>query len=237
MTHSFLPFISDTEFEEHIKFLLGKANEGLIKAQKKPDRNVIDPFFAFFSMTAFKLSPVEWSHNEQLRQAGKSFENALGDFHQRLLGSINGWESLRTGGQFDVICQSRKIIAEIKNKHNTVKASDQIKTYEALDDLVNKKSSRFKDFTGYYVTIIPKKPDRFDEPFTPSDRTKGKKAAAQDNVRHVDGATFYEIATGHKNVLKEIFEAIPKVVERLNSESLTDKYAHALTFFNKAFGQ
>ena len=237
MSHSFVSFISDKLLEESIQFLLNKAKEGLVRAQKNPDRNVIDPFLAFISMSAFGLSPHKWSENEELRQAGKSLENALGDFHQKLLGSIDGWDSLATGGQVDIVCKSKRIIAEIKNKHNTVKASDKIVIYNKLDKLVNIKSSEYKDFMAYYVVITPLKPARFNREFVPPDSSRGDRASAKDNVREVDGNTFYELATGQKNALKEIFEAMPKVLHKLKKENFSDQYAHALTFFNKAFGE
>jgi hypothetical protein len=237
MTDQLVSFISNDRFEDCVKFLLAKAQEGQNKALKRPDRNVIDPFAALFSMAAFDLSPDEWSENERLRQAGKSLENAIGDFHQKLLGSIGGWESLPTGGQVDVICRSRKIIAEVKNKHNTVKGSDKVEIYKKLDRLVNDKGQEFKGFTSYYVVIIPKQSNRFNNEFTPSASKRGTRVAPINNVREVDGGTFYEIVTGRENALREIFNAIPIVIKNLNGNNLEDKYTHSLTLFNKAFGQ
>jgi hypothetical protein len=106
-----------------------------------------------------------------------------------------------------------------------------------LDDTVNKKVSEYKDFTGYYVTLIPKNPLRFNVPFTPSDSSKGKQVATHENVRHVDGNTFYELATGRKDALREIFESLPKVLKKVISVDFQDQYAHSLALFNKAFGQ
>lgn len=244
MANTFVSFISDDRFEECVKFLLDKADEGRIKAQKLPERNVIDPFAALFSMAAFDLAPHDWTQNEEFRQAGKSLENALGDFHQKLLGSIDGWQCLKTGGQVDVLCPLMKIIAEIKNKHNTVKASDKITIYRKLDSLVNLKESGYKDFIAYYVVIIPSQPTRFDREFTPPDSARGDKAPAKLNVREIDGNTFYETATGRENALREIFDAIPHAIESIYRKSENNKndlsqiknqYQHALGYFNRAF--
>ncbi len=234
MVNQYVSFIDDSVFESHVKFLLDKARSGQTKALKNPERNVIDPFAALFSMTAFELKPTEWSKNEFLRQAGKSLENALGDFHQKLIGSIDGWECLKIGKQIDIISHRQKIIAEIKNKHNTVKASDKINIYKELDGLVNLKNMQFKDFTAYFVVIIPSKPERFNCEFTPPDRDRGDKAPLKSNVREIDGNSFYELATGRKDALKEIFEAIPRVIEKITHKNVKTEYEFALQFFNKA---
>ncbi len=61
-----------------------------------------------------------WYKNETARQAQKTLQNHLGDFHQRILGSVKGWTDMHTGGVIDLISHDTKIIAEVKNKYNTV---------------------------------------------------------------------------------------------------------------------
>lgn len=60
-------------------------------------------------------------------QKEKAFTMKLGDFHQDLMGSFNGWENYKTGhetgcdvGKIDGSC-----IAEIKNGRNTMNSSSQ----------------------------------------------------------------------------------------------------------------
>jgi Eco47II restriction endonuclease len=237
MTDRYAPFISNVHFEECVKYLLQKSEEGKNESVKNFNRNVIDPFSAFFSMAAFNLSPDEWVKNEQLRQSGKSFANALGVFHQKLLGSIDGLDSISSDGQIDIVSKTLKIIAEVKNKHNTVNSSGASSIYSRLDNYVNNKNSKYKGFIAYYVVITPAKPTRFNEEFTPPNGDRGDKSPTKANVRKVDSQTFYELATGRKDALREIFEAFPKVVQALNSKSLILEYDYALSLFNKAFGQ
>jgi Eco47II restriction endonuclease len=236
MAHQYVSFISDEAFESCIQYLLEKAKEGQQKALKKPERNVIDPFAALFSMAAFDLSPEAWENVEYLRQSGKTLENALGDFHQKLIGCIDGWESKPRGGEIDVICNERKIVAEIKNKYNTVKASDKTVIYKKLDDLVNIKSSNYKDYTGYYVVIIPNSAQRFNRPFTPSDPASGQRKQTKDNVREIDGCSFYKIATGYDDALLQIFESLPKILTKMTNKTLNSQHQKTLAFFKKAFG-
>ena len=47
----------------------------------------------------------------------------------------------------------KKIIAELKNKHNTMKGDARINIY---DDLEKCLKTTNKGFTGYYVEILPK---------------------------------------------------------------------------------
>jgi hypothetical protein len=90
MQNKYVPFIDDGTFEDLVRFFLNKAEEGVRRSIESSGRNVIDPFAAMFAMAAFNLTPTEWEQNERYRQAEKSLTNALGDFHQKLLGSING---------------------------------------------------------------------------------------------------------------------------------------------------
>jgi hypothetical protein len=104
----------------------------------------------------------------------------------------------------------KKIIAEVKNKHNTTKGSDKVRIYDGLQGLLGKKE--YWGYTAYYVEIIPKKPERIDQLFTPSDNTTRARRIGNESIRQVDGATFYTIATGKKNALRELYFALPIVV-------------------------
>lgn len=235
MTNKYVSFISDADFEACVCSMLEKAENGRRKSVTQTDRNVIDPFAAIFSMTAFDLSPKNWLVNEMNRQADKTLTNALGDFHQSMLGHVLGWKSLPVGNQVDLVSDDRKIVAEIKNKHNTVTGKNLISLYNSLENIVDDKTSIYKGYTAYYVTILAGSPERVNKPFTPSDSSKGKQVAAKEHIRIVDGNTFYEIVTGKENALKEIFDALPKVISNITKKSIDDKFAYAQTLFNKAF--
>lgn len=59
-------------------------------SQKNMYKNVINPFSALFQMAGFDMDAAAWVKAEQARQAQKSFQNHVGDFHQNVLGCVRG---------------------------------------------------------------------------------------------------------------------------------------------------
>ena len=78
-------------------------------------------------------------------------------------GSIPGWKNLGTGGGLDILNKRKKIIAEIKNKHNTTKGNHKIEIYDAIKAKL--KLVEYSGYTGYLVEIIPKGKKKYDKPF------------------------------------------------------------------------
>nr|HEN5518367.1 Eco47II family restriction endonuclease [Legionella pneumophila] len=153
-----------------------------------------------------------------------------------LLGSINGWECLPTGHIVDIVNHEKRIIAEIKNKYNTIKGSAKAKLYHDLDDLVMQKKQEYKEYTAYYVEIIPKKPERYNQPFTPSDSRKGAKCAANEKIRVIDGYSFYSLASGIQNALEAIYQALPLVIQKILPDINLAELHSVMKYFNQAFG-
>jgi hypothetical protein len=101
--------------------------------------------------------------------------------------------------------------------HNTLKASYQSGLYDKLSGLVRKKGQQYYGFTSYYVEIIPKHPARYNVPFTPSDNTTGSKKPEDVLIRKIDGASFYALASGHGNALKQVYEIIPEALATMGT--------------------
>lgn len=213
-----VPFVSDSDFLECIRQVILVADKAIKDADTNFGKNVIDPFAALFEVSSFRLDHSSWKKSEQKRQTQKTLQNAIGSFHQKLLGCVTGWENLPTGQDVDLRCTERKIIAEVKNKHNTVKKSDLAGMYEHFERLVMPKASIYKGFTAYLVSIIPKTPERFEKLFTPSARNTGNTHSANQLIKEVDGATFYKIVTGRQNALQEMYDAMPTAIEKVLSE-------------------
>ncbi len=234
----YVSFIRDVDLEAVVSDLLKKANDASQASDKLFHRNVIDPFAAVIEMAGFGLTATQWTMAEHNRQAQKSLINEIGLFHQRVLGGVSGWENLGTGQQVDLVNTKKKIIAEIKNKHNTLKGSNQIDLYHQLENLVMMKSSIYKGYTAYYVEIIPKKPARYTEPFAPANKEigEGGKAAKNARILKIDGASFYALATGHEHALEELFDALPKVIKKCGAKTPSSELLAAKPLFKKAFG-
>ena len=109
-----LPFISDKDLIKYTKEVLDKTGIAEVEAENKLYSNVIDPFSALFDAMRHNMTLDEWLVQEKARQIQKTLENAVGYFHQKVLGSMAGWENAGLGGSYDVKNSDKKIIAEIK---------------------------------------------------------------------------------------------------------------------------
>lgn len=237
---AFLNYISDEALRREVQYVLDKAVAKNSVALEDFNKNVIDPFGAIFEAPNFS-SHDDWKNAEIARQAQKTIQNHVGVFHQKILGEVNGWQNLGTGGVVDLVCEERGIIAEVKNKFSTVTGGKLADQYKSLDGLISPKHSNFRDYTAYFVNIIPKKPIRSNEPFTPSDKETGNKCPLNERIRIIDGASFYELVTGETNALESLHCVLPSVIEDIYQNeygkkefSIRDK-EEFLTYFQLAY--
>jgi hypothetical protein len=206
-----LPFINDEDFIRNVEAVLSAAQSAFDHAEDKLYSNTIDPFSAVFDASRQGISLEIWLQQEKSRQVQKTMQNAIGAFHQNLIGSIPGWESLHNK-VIDVINKEKLIIAEIKNKYSTTKGNHMKNIY---DDILSALKSDYKGFTGYYVEIIPHTLEPYDKPFTPSDNIKKNRRRTNEKIRKIDGKSFYALATGRPGALKELYYALPKAIASL----------------------
>ncbi len=202
-----LRFISYEDLFAVCKTVIESINKSTIDANKTLHKNIIDPFSAIFEASFHKISLTQWIEMEKARQIQKSFQNEIGNFHQKVLGKINGWSNLETGKVLDIINHKLKIVAEIKNKFNTTKGNHKTMIY---DDIEHEITKNYPSYTGYYVSIIDKK--QFNQPFTPSDNKTKMKRPKNEKIRNADGATFYQIATGQENAIADLYHILPYIL-------------------------
>lgn len=232
MTH--LKFISDKDLLSAI----GRVIKTIETAEKNEDiklhKNVIDPFSALFHGITQAITYEEWIEQEKVRQSQKTMQNAIGIFHQNILGSIPNWKNLGLAGGLDIVNERMKIIAEIKNKFNTTKGNHKIEIYDAIKLKI--KTKEYLNYTGYYVEIIPQETIQYNKPFTPPDNKTKKRRPVNKKIRVVDGMSFYALATGRKYALKELFECLPHVLVENYKFKLSKKEAlKYLDLFKMAF--
>lgn len=222
----YLNWISDTDLTNHTKNLLSTAQLAREKKQKEFHKNVIDPFQAIFEMSGYPMNSIDWTTAELARQVGKTVQNKIGEFHQNILGSVSNWDNLKTGQIVDLRSTENKIIAEVKNKHNTVTGSKKADVYDQLESLVMPNASIYNGYQAYFVNIIPKNGTRYNRPFTPSDNTTKSKRPINNLIREIDGASFYHIVTGYQSALKDLYLALPNLIGQILGKpqlSNTDK--------------
>ena len=178
--------------------------------------NNLDPFSAILSSAKNDMNFHNWIKSEEIRQLGKTEQNFIGILHQKLISCFDGVEDLKTGRLLDTIYEDKNIIAEIKNKFNTTKGNHKIAIY---DDINNKLSEpKYKNFTGYYVEIIPKRPIRYNKEFTPPDNKTKERRPKNKNIRVIDVVSFYDLISGHNNTLSTLFDDIVVLMPNLMNE-------------------
>jgi len=231
-----LNWISDQYLLEAVQHLITKANEAVDKVNNDFEKNVIDPFSAIFSMAGFQMDYNTWIKSEIARQSQKTLQNHIGEFHQNILGKVNNWKNMKTGSVIDLVSTEKKVIAEIKNKHNTISGGKLSDLYYSLEHLVMPKASIYKGYTSYYVSIIPRNKNRSNKTFVPSDKEKGARCAINESIREIDGASFYHLVTGDKNALSDLYNLLPDViVECTKGTYKIDQSDKLRAFFDSAF--
>lgn len=218
----YLKFISDKDLCAAVNKVIIVINSAENDAEKKLHKNVIDPFSALFHGVTHSISCKEWLELEKARQIQKTMQNAIGDFHQDILGSVHNWQNLGVGGGLDIINEKMKIIAEVKNKFNTTKGNHKVEIYDAIKSKL--KMDEYNNYTGYFVEIIPQGKKKYDKPFVPTDNKKnGKRRPSNNKIRVIDGVSFYTMATGREKALQELFEVLPKVIIDKHKYNLSQK--------------
>jgi hypothetical protein len=231
-----LKWIDDEKLKGAVTHLLIKASDAKENATRNFGTNVIDPFSAIFEMAGFGIDYNAWFKSETTRQAQKTLQNHIGDFHQNVLGCSKGWVNMKTGNVVDLVSDKKKIIAEVKNKYNTISGGKLSDLYNSLHGLVMPKASIYKSYTAYYVVIVPKKSKRYDIKFTPSNKEQGEKCPANEKIREIDGASFYSLTTGDENALEDLFDVLPDVILECSGGKYKIKDKEKLKkFFTLAF--
>ena len=198
----------DENIEELVLELINNFQD---KAKEKNIyKNVLDPFSSMIEASINNLDYKNWLKAETARQHQKTLQNEIGNLHQKLLGNIIGVEDLGVGGVVDIVCHQKKILAEIKNKHNTTKGNHKVAIYDDIATLLSK--PEYKGYTGYYVEIIPKKPNQFNIPFTPSDNTTKTNRSERADIRKIDGKSFYELLTDDKNAIYDMYDKMSQIL-------------------------
>ena len=234
---AYLTWITDEKLLAALKDFAAALSRGDAKNAKNSGRNVTDPFAALFTLSFFNMDHVHWLRMEEFRKKDKTLTNALGTFHQQILGSVDGWQNLGTTAVVDLVNDDRKIIAELKNKYNTVKGSDKINIYNDLHSCIYDKVSKYRGYQAYYVTIIPEKPEGVLRPFVPSDNKSGTKPAEDELIMEIDGKRFYSLVTGSETALEDLFRVIPQILTSSHFHLILDDKSKAVVveLFHTAF--
>ena len=166
------------------------------EAGSKMVKNVLDPFWLASFASVARLNEARLMSAAMDAHSGRCIANAVGAFHQDVLAGAKGW---RRGDGYDMRSDDNRpggvVVAELKNKHNTVKKSDR---HAAIVKL-NTQRQTLPKARAYFVEIIPKHPERY-----------CREVSGMPHTFECDGATFYALVSGRRDALREVLDALMK---------------------------
>jgi hypothetical protein len=197
-----LQFISDKDLYNHV---YDTVNDYSFEMDlKKFNKNLIDPIKLTFDSLVYEQSFNETIQNEVLRQLDKTNSNLIGYFHQNIFKYFSkDWIVPKNG--YDVANPIKKILVEMKNKHNTMNSSSSAKTYMKMQGKIIEDNEN----QCYLVEIIAKKSQNIPWVIT----IDGEKQKPIENIRRVSIDKFYEIVTKDKLAFKKLCTVLPKVIK------------------------
>ena len=202
---SHLSWLPDEALNSAVNELKDRANRAREKAGESILRNTIDPFASLVIAHTYRVENKEALRRLQEAASTQSgIANAVGHFHQRILGSIDGWTNHDAG--YDLENRATRMVAEVKNKHNTMNAGNKQQVLMDLDTAVRQKGKGWK---GYLVIIIPKNRD---------ERYERRLLSCKRPVYQIDGASFYAMATGGiESAMQDLYEATESILQQDHS--------------------
>lgn len=200
MTNKYVTFVSDAYLlacirTMHEAYLKAKSNVSL----KDFYANKVDTFKMTFDAHFNGMSEEALIRSEILRQIDKASGQAIGTFHEQVLGGIQGFEAGKLSG-FDIRATDNSLFADIKNKHNTMNSSSA----EALFQKLARFADDFKKAKCYWVQILAK--GSFHEPWR--GEINGKEYS-HSRVFKISGDQFYALLSGQEDALFQLYRALP----------------------------
>ncbi len=191
-----LQWISEKDLDSAIDTLCKRTKKALKNVKANQEKNKIDPFHSLLITNTFEIKQKsDLLELQDKNSALRGMSNAIGTFHQNILGSVSGWENYDSG--YDLENLEKKILAEIKNKHNTMNKDNKDNVYNKLKTALELKRGCWK---GYLVVILPKKTESYKESL--------KKLGSKKELYKIDGMSFYEMVTGDKNALNNLLNVL-----------------------------
>ena len=205
--NKYVDFVSDEDFIECVKhvidFYLSDEFQESPMTVLKESKNDIDAIKTIFDVTVKQIGFDGWANKELERQQDKTINNKIGEFHQELLGKVDGWVDLGIGDptEIDLKKEDNTVFIELKNKHNTMNSSSTKTCREKLENVVE----QYPDATAYWAYIISPK-------YKTEERVWSYKGRENEKIRRISGDLLYEMITGDSDALEKVYEAIPKAV-------------------------
>lgn len=211
--NKYVEFVSDEDFLECVRKVVDSyqtLDENITPTSILTEsKNTIDEFKTIFDVCVNQISFDEWSKIELTRQQDKTINNKIGEFHQELLGKVNGWVDLGVGDEteIDLKKEDNTVFIELKNKYNTMNSSSEKTCREKLEKVIEK----YPDATAYWAYVISKN-------YKSECRVWKYQQREDERIKRISGDKLYEMITGDPQALEKTFDAIPKAIVEILSE-------------------
>ena len=220
-----LPFISQNDFESHVKATIEQYGTKLTPYDlKRFNSNIVDPIKLIFDKSVYGFQWEEIVKNEIFRQRDKSNNNDIGYFHQRIFQYIdgctvppNGWDvvfSRETGILLPDGDKVSTVYVEMKNKHNTMNSASSGKTYMKMQGQLLKDD----DCACFLVEAIAKKSQNI----TWTVSVDGSQQKHR-RIRRVSMDEFYSLVTEQSDAFYQMCKILPDVIN-----SVLGSFEHTL---------
>ncbi|WP_026836701.1 Eco47II family restriction endonuclease [Gillisia sp. JM1] len=198
--NKYVDFVEDEHLLKCISNLFNSYLEAKKEfTKKKFYNNKVDIFKLMFDSKFNDLNQENLLKLEMSRQIDKSVNNAIGTFHEEILGGIRGYQSGKNSG-YDIKSDDDSIFAEIKNKHNTMNSSSAESAFQKL--------ARFADdhrkANCYLVQILTKK--SFSKKW---EAIINGKEYSHSRVYLISGDQFYSLLSGDPNSFFKLYKVLP----------------------------
>lgn len=228
LANRYVEFVDDAHFYSCVKRVCDRYaelqrhdTEGLLK------RSVVDPFKMVLDMGNRGTPPRDWEEADANRIRDKSLNNAIGEFHQGLLGGVEGWTSLPTGHRLgvDLAREDNTAFIELKNKYNTLSGSKRDAVRGTLERILREHPRA----VCYWAYILAR------------DGTSGERVwvfrnSTNPNIRVAWGSRVYALVTGSDSSLSEAWGALPRAMGDIAPGSEAGG-TRARKWFEYAFGR
>lgn len=223
MKNKYVDFISD----DHLMMCIANLYEAYIRAKSKLTKykfyaNKIDTIKLIFDSKFNDLDEKELIKGELKRQIDKSVTNAIGTFHEEVLGGIDGFERGHLSG-YDIKALDGSLFADIKNKHNTMNSSAS----EALYQKLIRFADANKGSKCYLVQMLAT--SSFNKPWITS---FSDREYSDNRIFKISGDQFYKLLTGDENAFFNLYKELPKAIDDF-MENLGDKVSENNSVFDE----
>jgi translation elongation factor EF-G len=203
MKNKYVDFITDEHLLNCIENLHKSYSEAKSDISKRKFySNKIDTIKLTFDAKFNDLDEETLIETEILRQIDKSINNAIGTFHEEVLGGIAGFEKGNLSG-YDIKAQNNTLFADIKNKHNTMSSS----AAESLFQKLQRYADKYPKSKCYWVQILAT--SSFDKNWEASLNGTLYK---HDRVFKISGDQFYKLLSKQDDAFFQLYKSLPKAI-------------------------